>query len=374
MSKKVIISLIILLVFVIMIADFRLNGVRVFEDFYRHMETDSMREMYQGGFHFSGESVEKEISPYVLEIDDNIRELKIDNIAGSIDIRGDERDDILLSYKITVYAKTEEIASQFIEDLELLEEFRDDRIILALNDFDLIENINGLQLDYNLRVPENIYLDLINRYGILSVQQMVSDLELKNSYGNMELDGIIGKINLYARYGDLYVRNITGNSKIDSSYNSTEIYNIDGDMELNSSYNENRVRDVKGNTDIRIRYGSLNIANVEGNLDLQAQYTGIRGEQIRGKLKGNLSYGGLELRNIMQDLDISARYTDIDINLDRNLENFLLDISNKNKGIYTNLDFTVKEEDRTKILQGESGNGDVQINIDNSNGDVRINQ
>ncbi|MEJ6949624.1 DUF4097 family beta strand repeat-containing protein [Natronospora cellulosivora (SeqCode)] len=338
MSKKIIVTILILLVFLIMVSDFRINSYRVFESFFRQMETESMRNMYNGVPRFVGETAEKEVGPFLLELNKDIEELIMDNPMGSINIYGEKRDDILLSYKITVYASTERAANEFIERLEVLAEESRNRLVIELAGFENSNDVNGWQVAYTLYVPEDLNLNLTNRYGVLCVSDIISDINLRNSYGSFEVD------------------NIRGNSRLNASYGNLNAINISGDTEINSSYN---------NTEIR---------NIDGNLDLRSRYSRVTVDEVMGRIEANLSYGSFDLNDHIEELEIRARYTPINVQLDRRLTDYQLDISTRYGGINTNLDFAVEEDGQRQSLAAVAGNGNTRIDINGNYSNIKIEQ
>ncbi|MFY9394956.1 MAG: hypothetical protein WAP36_09740, partial [Halanaerobiales bacterium] len=86
MKKKLLVSLIIIAVILIMFLDFRYNGIRIFENFFREFMTDSLRDLTEGNIVLSQQasSAELEVSGQVFSISDDIKELYLNNEAGSI--------------------------------------------------------------------------------------------------------------------------------------------------------------------------------------------------------------------------------------------------------------------------------------------------
>lgn len=90
MNKKWIVSIIIIAVILLMILDFKYNNIRIIENLYRELETDSLRNLIEGNTvgSYHGASAELEFTDQIINIGDEIKELYIDNAIGSIEIRG----------------------------------------------------------------------------------------------------------------------------------------------------------------------------------------------------------------------------------------------------------------------------------------------
>ncbi len=373
MSKKIIVGLIIFLLLVVMVADFRVNGVKVFESFFRHLETDSFRELQQGGMNYNlqGPSADIEVNNILIDISKDIDTVYINNPIGSIDVKGEDRNDIELSYKLTVYAKNVEIAESLVERLEILTEEDNNKLVFSLIEIETPEGVYGIKRDYQLHVPKDLYLDLKNRYGRLEVSNITADVRLSNYYDEMNVNSIEGIAEVYARYGNVYIKDV-GKLNIESGYNSVDISSVNGDLELEQNYGQARVSSIKGNVILDSSYGSLHFDDVSGNVDLDSKYTQVRGSDFKGKFKGRISYGQLQLSNIINDVEVDARYTALEIDLDKDLNNYSLYCETEYGEINSNLPFQVVEENNTKMLEGTEGIADIMINLVSDHAEIDV--
>jgi len=373
MSKKLIVGLVIFLLIVVMVADFRVNGVKVFESFFRHLETDSFRELQQGGmnYNFQGPSADIEVNNKLIDISNEIDTVYINNPIGSIDVKGEDRNDVALSYKITVYAKNIEIAESLVEKLEIIAEEDNNKLVFSLSDVETPEGVYGIKRDYQLLVPRDLYLDIENKYGSLEASNFSGDVLLRNYYDEMNVSSVDGLAELYARYGNVYVKNV-GSLNLESGYNAVDISSVDGDLELEQSYGQARVSSIKGDAILDSSYGSIHFDDIGGSVDLDSKYTQVRGSDFNGKFKGRISYGQLQLSDINNEVEVDSRYTGLEIDLDKDLNNYSLYCETEYGEINSNLPFNVVEEDNTKVLEGTEGTGDISINIVSDHGEIDV--
>lgn len=374
MSKKIIVGLIIFLMVVVMFADFKVNGVKVFEGFFRQLETDSLRELQHGGINYNsqGPSADIEVNDILIDINREIDTIYINNPIGSIDITGEERDDIALSYKITVYAESLELAESLVEKLEIISEEKDNKLVFNLVDVEIPKGVYGIKRDYHLLVPENLFLNIENKYGSLEVSNITNAVLLRNSYDEMNVNNVDGIAELYARYGDVYVKDV-GKLKLESGYNSVDISRVGGDLELEQDYGQTRVSDIRGYAILDSSYGSLYFDGISGNIELNSKYTQVRGSDFKGKFTGKINYGQLQLSDISNDVEVDARYTGLEIDLSKDMNNYQLYCETEYGEINTNLPFQVEEKNNnTKILEGNEGTEDIKINLVSDHSEIDI--
>lgn len=374
MQKKLIVALIIILLATFMVIDFKINGVNVFESFFREFETESIRELQRfNNIAYQEPSAEIEVNDREIIVPDIVEYLSLDNQTGSIDIIGEKRNNIALSYKLRVYADTEDLAEVYLTELEIIDFIEDNKLILDLKSLKMPEGVYGVEIDYDILVPKEMSLHIQNKYGQLNVSRITGDILLKNSYDKANIEDIEGQADISVNYGGLFVNNIGKNITVKSNYNSqVDINNIDGDLLLESNYSQVRLSDISGNLNLENNYGSVRIDEIGGNIDLFAKYSELRVSGVRGKIIGEMKTGQLDLPELMNDIDLEGSYLDLEINLDRHLKGYQAYSETKHGVIRTNLPFEVMTENSRQILEGKEGTAEIRINLKNKYGDIKI--
>ncbi|MGB4045820.1 MAG: DUF4097 family beta strand repeat-containing protein [Halanaerobiales bacterium] len=374
MKKKLLVSLIIIAVILIMFLDFRYNGIRIFENFFREFMTDSLRDLTEGNIVLSQQasSAELEVSGQVFSISDDIKELYLNNEAGSIVIRGEDREDIFLYYKLTVYADSEELAESYIRDLSVREDTRGGRLSLKLDKGEMPRGVNMVKVDYNLSVPEALFLNIQNKNGVLRVEKMAGDMVLRNSYEECQVLDIDGQAEINVNYGKVFVRNIKGNTKIKSAYNS-QVYigDIGGDLILDDRYSSKiMLADIDGSLDLDSEFGSLEFTRVRGDVRLRTSFTDLEGREVEGRIKGRMNYGNLILLQVANELELDGSYLDMAIHFKDSFDDYRIYCETQYGDISSNLPFTVEKEKSRQILTG--GDGEKAVSLNNINGDIKL--
>ncbi len=373
-KKKLLVSLIIIAVILIMFLDFRYNGIRIFENFFREFMTDSLRDLTEGNIVLSQQasSAELEVSGQVFSISDDIKELYLNNEAGSIVIRGEDREDIFLYYKLTVYADSEELAESYIRDLSVREDTRGGRLSLKLDKGEMPRGVNMVKVDYNLSVPEALFLNIQNKNGVLRVEKMAGDMVLRNSYEECQVLDIDGQAEINVNYGKVFVRNIKGNTKIKSAYNSqVDIGDIGGDLILDDRYSSKiMLADIDGSLDLDSEFGSLEFTRVRGDVRLRTSFTDLEGREVEGRIKGRMNYGNLILLQVANELELDGSYLDMAIHFKDSFDDYRIYCETQYGDISSNLPFTVEKEKSRQILTG--GDGEKAVSLNNINGDIKL--
>jgi hypothetical protein len=156
-------------------------------------------------------------------------------------------------------------------------------------------NSINYEINYIVKIPKNGSIDLVNKYGNISVDNLNGSSAIVCNYGSL----ILGEFN-------------NKNNNFDISYSQNSTVNKIDKLNLQSQYSEvdfNRVNqiDVDGN------YNSLNFQNV-GSLNVDSNYTKIKANTIQ-KVNIDGNYLTLKLGEIEKTLAVSSNYSNIQFNV-----------------------------------------------------------
>ena len=374
MPKKHIVTIIIIVLSVIMFMDFRLNGIDVFESYFQQMETDSIRNLRKDiGYDWRGSSDQEAEKTHQFTVDPlEATELFINNRLGSIKIKGEDRQNVSISYKLRVYADTSEQAEEFIQQLEVESKINGSRLEFTLARLKYPDYIVAVLLDYDMLVPRQLALDLTNRYGELQVSNMANDVDLAAFHGEMTIFNISGEANILSRYGTLYLASVEKPARVDVSYGKATIKNIRDNLTLKSNHTNVGLDTIKGSADIKLSHGALVFEEIAGNVKVDSGYAEINGKSIGGEFTGDLSHGELTLHDVQNNTNITSNYCDLNLYLSPLLKDFWVDCRVKYKNIRSNLPFKVVEVGNQKELKGESGTGEIIIDLEGKSANILL--
>lgn len=369
MRKRNIVSLIIIFVILLIFIDFRINGIWVLEGYFKQMQTDSW---WENNYSFDNTPRAYKDSTINIEIEE-IDVFKLNNTFGNVTIKGEDRNDLRVDYKITVYAKNEAEAKKFIKKLDIKKDINEKELKLFLKEVEKPEYIKAIKVEYEIKAPKKLALVINNNYGQMLVSDFNSDLILSNKYDPLKIYNINGKVTARARYANLFMKNIEQDVVVETGYNKTSIDSVKGNLTLNSSYSMVEVENIKGRMKLEGKYGSIWIRDMGGDIELNTKYTGLNGAGIKGKIDAEMRYGELNLSEVKNDLNIKSEYCDLNVNLASELEDYQLDCSSRKGNIISNIELSVQSKDGIKELKGVVGKGTVNIKMHTEYGDIFIN-
>lgn len=135
--------------------------------------------------------------------------LAIDNKYGSIDIAIGESNRIKMEVVMKVKAGSEKKAQETLDRISIDMSQSGNRVSAATN----ISSTSGwmswfdtgnveMEINYNVLVPADIYLDLKQKYGSIFVETTDRDLRIDLGYGDVRLGDINAKLSLQMAYSN----------------------------------------------------------------------------------------------------------------------------------------------------------------------------
>lgn len=356
MKKSTIVTVLIIILIGIMITDFNLAGSNVFELFFRRLETNTYNEntvSFNADTNTSHKySVDKEL---MIERDKKNKFI-INNNLGSIKITGEDRENIDIKAKITVYSDKKDLAESYAKKIKITTLKKANSIEMKVPVENKPERVKGVKVDYTIKAPKSLYLELYNQFGLLEVTNFINGVDLSNRYQESLISNIAGdNININNKFGNLKLSDISAGEemKVITAYNKTTIENIERDMEVNASY------------------GDISFYNIKSMI-LDSKYTDVEIVKIDGQLKTDIEFGNIDVNDLKYNTDIEGKYAEISVELARNLKNFEIDGRTKHGDIRTNLDGKIEKNDNNKKWIYIKGNGEKKIKLRTSFADLNI--
>ncbi|HEY0030510.1 MAG TPA: DUF4097 family beta strand repeat-containing protein [Bacteroidia bacterium] len=155
--------------------------------------------------------------------------------------------------------------------------------------------------------------------GDVKVENMSTDLKVTTSYGNLILNNIKGSLGIHSSSGEITLNKMLGNITAEGSYGNQIFKDITGDIKSNCVSGDVTITEMKGNTELSTSYGNVNLENYTGNLKITAVSGDINGKNVNLKesltVKSNYGNVKMALANEMSSLsfDLQTTYGIIDL-------------------------------------------------------------
>lgn len=280
--------------------------------------------------------------------------LELINKYGNVNIENIDKDSLIIDVLIKTEARKLEVCKKNLTKIEINAKQEPQKIsVQTIVD----DNIGNFSVDYTIKMPS--YLNL----------------NLSNKYGNLEANCLFGKTNIKISYGAVFINNINdktgGFPTIDLAYAPKSVIH---EMEIggiNMSYSDIKVEKVRSIA-IVSKYSSIAVEKVT-SLATESAYDNLTISEI-AKADINSRYTDMQIAKLLDFLQITSRYGDIKIlglganfsgiDIDCKYTDVKIDVSSlKSKNYNLNLYTQYGSISKPKYIS----NGSININGTESN-------
>lgn len=299
---------------------------------FRHMHIRGIGDIpFIGGLGYRGQ-LEENINRSGISKDYDIKELKLTNSFGDIEIKKGKSDEIRLEAVATVQYNDERKAKNYVKNALKIEEgevtniYIEDLSNLANKDY------NKAMVDFIVYIPEGITLDI------------------KNSFGKIEIEGG-GKTTVKNGNGDIKLINCFEDAEVKNSFGKIDMENIKGSIDASNSNGSIDIRKAAGDIDADTSFGNVRLEEVGGNIEAESSNGNIEIFKARGNIEAKTSFGNVRLdKESIDDGKVSAETSFGSI-----------------KGFD---DASVRDSGQKKSLEAAYGKGSRDIRLKTSNGNI----
>jgi hypothetical protein len=322
--------------------------------------------------------------------------LLIDNKYGRIDIAIGANNQIKLEVVMKVKANSEKKAQETLDRISVDVSQNGNRVTAATTVASssswmtwLDQGNSDMEINYNVLVPADIFLDLNQKYGSIFVETTNRDLRIDLSYGDLRLGDINARLILDMAYSNGATSRIN-EGKMVLSYSDLDMEDVrtlDIDMKytdivMGSAIRANVVAaysDLRG-IDIdefvyRGKYDDVVVERVK-TVDMESAYSGWRIEGLSDQGRFEMRYGDLQVNNITDrftKIDLQTAYTGVVLRFTP-ATSFSIDAQNNYCDIHhRNLKVTEEiQKIGSTVLKGSRGTGGGMVFARMSYGELNI--
>lgn len=248
------------------------------------------------------------------------RELQVINAHGAVEIRGAETDAITVTFKKSVNRRTREDAQKVADQLKMVVNREEPRLILSTNRDDFRRK--NFETRFTITVPLGMTVFVRNSYGPVKIEK-TGAADIVNPHGPVSAGSIGGRLGVDASYEDVDIHDIRGDARITAPHAKVIAVGVQGELLIDANYAELFLENVDRNVRVSALHSSVNGKNLKGEVEIKNSYekvtlagTGpakifghhsdIEAEGIGGPLEIGNAYGKLTLGGVNGDLRIEG--------------------------------------------------------------------
>lgn len=285
-----------------------------------------------GNLNYKGQ-IEEEITKEGISKGYDIKELKLTNSFGDIEIRKGNSNEIRLEAEARVQYNDENKAKNYIKDAIRIEEGEITNIYIK----DIPSNNNReyekAMANFIVYIPEGITVDIKNSFGDIDIENAGKAI-VKNSNGNIKL------------------ADCSKDAEVKNSFGRIEMENIGGNIDVSSSNGDIRIAEVAGNIDVETSFGNIRLKNIKGNVEAESRNGNVEVEGVEGSIEAETSFGNVEIDK--ESAENARIYAETSFG---SIKGFKDD---------------VRESGQKKTLETRFGDGSKEIRLKTSNGNIEM--
>lgn len=281
----------------------------------------------------------------------------LENKYGNIDIVTSDCDEVKMTVKIIVNARTKDKADEIFDRIDI--EFNASRdlvsAITAIGEsdggswFNWGSEVKGdFQIHYNVEMPETNSLVLKNKYGNTYVDNIYGSADMEVKYGNLKMDEVGQELSLMLGYGNANI-GTTKMVSMEVKYATIELGNT-GDVNAVTKYSKITFNDA-ADLSLTTKYDNYDIGTIKSfrnegkydhfhikeaeHIDANSKYTDYKVQYLHDVAEFDLEYGGATIYKVGRQfsmIDLEGRYTDYKIMVEKGA-NYELELEGDYAGI-----------------------------------------
>lgn len=275
----------------------------------------------------------------------------LSNKYGDIEITTGSEDKVTIDVVVSLDASNQEKAQKLLDRIEISISGSNDKVS-AMTQITEKGNFDDLSIDYTVYMPKSAQLELVNKFGDVSVTTVDGPTNIYVGYGALNTGALNSKSNevtvkygkghvAFASYMDMTLRYTdrmnVGKAKLlnlDSQFSEVEIgavgrLNLDAaydDIELTAGaevigilkYADMEIGAVTSKLDVRVAYGDLEVSKIDSEfklVDLNVQFADasiVFEDESQFTLEAEAAYGDISLPSSKLNLSKDESYTSVD--------------------------------------------------------------
>lgn len=213
------------------------------------------------------------------------RSVRVEHSLGSINVHTQAKGEVNVAAVIRCSADTSGEAKSFCDQIQIRVEESGSGVLIR-SDYPKTWSRRNLGYSVNLDIamPDTAPLDLRNRFGNVTVQ-------------NLHAAGLVNNAN-----GNVVVTGGRGRQRVENAFGDVEVLSNEGDIVVNCQNGKLRASDINGAAELSNRFGEVRAVNIARGLILRGNNLKVEVERIGGFAEITNSFGDVRVLDAKSDL------------------------------------------------------------------------
>lgn len=222
--------------------------------------------------------------------------VNIENKFGDVDIENWDKSSVQIDVIITVDASSHSKAESIMKKIEVTLSKSGDNIY-GKTELDGSFNNVEFSIDYKIKMPKNLKLNLVNKFGSVFINELSNKFNIEVKYGELRINTLSGDKS--KPYGVVTLK-YSKSSRIDNC----------NFIKLNLGYSKLSIGEANAII-ASTKYSKLAVKSTN-LMVVEAKYDNFKIGSIKA-FKATVAYSDIEIEKVSQILKLSSKYTNTDV-------------------------------------------------------------
>lgn len=138
-------------------------------------------------------------------------------------------------------------------------------------------------------------------------------LDAGNSFGNVEVGGVTGRLNIRNESGQVRVVGCGGELKLENSFAEVRVVDFKGPIDVKNESGDVWAENIGGRADIRNSFQEVRFVKIGGPLTVTAESAAVIGSDVAGDCRITSSFQKIDVRGVRGRLEVNAESSPVTI-------------------------------------------------------------
>jgi DUF4097 and DUF4098 domain-containing protein YvlB len=238
--------------------------------------------------------------------------LRIENSYGSVSVSPGSEGEMRVILKTVVYENDETKAKEISGQVKLQGtpqgKAEANAFIISTNRDEVSAKDYRFNTDMEVYIPRAAQLEVKNSYGELRVSNLEGKLDLSTTHNTLDVRDCKGSCTVANRFADTRLSGINGNVVVDAR-GRVSLETIKGDVTVTNEYAAVDINDVDGKVNITNTEGSIRLEKITKPVVIEARGTQVTATNLSDTAKISTSHRQVRLTDIGSNVWLSTQYS-----------------------------------------------------------------
>ena len=238
-----------------------------------------------------------------------IEELEVVNIYGDIRVEPGNAEEIEVDLTKEIRATDEEEARELAELVKITFTKEGKRLLVGTNRREVGVQKARFTTHLSVAAPKKVRLQVRNGYGKVRVAGFENSCDIINSYGDIDVEAVIGDVTVQNKYRPTRLRGIQGSVHVSSSRGRVELEDISANAEVSTDYQTLSAKEIGGNLVARNRFGKIRASSVLGEVQIEGPGSEVHVSDIEQRVTIKNSHKPVLVEDLGAGLEVETSYS-----------------------------------------------------------------